>query len=703
VDKNIKNLKEMLAPKTIAVVGASAKVGSVGNDILKNLVDTKFVGSVYPISLKETEICGLKCYKSVADVRGAIDMAVVVVPAAIVNGVIEECGKKKVKAAIIISAGFKEIGGAGVEIEKQVMATAAKYGITILGPNCLGAINTSKTVNMNASFAPAKAIVGDVGFASQSGALVAGILNILPTLNVGVSQMVSLGNQTDVAASDFMKYWNTCDEVKQALFYLEGVKNPKEFKLQATALSVKKPIIVVKSGRSSEGSKAAASHTGSLAGGDRAVGALFDSCGVIRETSLKDMFNTALVFSKCGIPNGNRVGIVTNSGGPGVLSTDLLVEHGMEMAPLSGDTQTKLRGCLMPQAAVGNPVDVIASASVEQYKSAIELTLKDPNVDMLLCIYLYVSGRNDIAVLKLLNEYKKKFPNKPIVSVFMTASDFPDLIKTEIPDNSIAYFAHVEEAVYGMKRLYERATYLKNINGKVPTLTVNKAAAQAIIKGAEKRFGNGINRTLTTFESLEIFKSYGLPVPPYAIIKGEGDLKANEKRVGYPAVLKISSYETSHKSDVGGVVLNIQSYEQLVAEYKRISAIGGAGDGVVLMQQVKGSREFVAGVSTYEDLHMLMFGIGGIFIEVLNEVKFVVLPLNNHSSKQLLNSQKIKKLLGEVRGMGATDEKKVNDLFYRIDKLVADFDNIDELDINPIMIDKAGNLFAVDARIALKK
>ena len=700
-----KDLEKMLNPKSIAIIGASAKQGSVGYEVLKNLVVNNFNGGLYPVNLNETELQGLKCYKNITEIPDPVDLAVIIVPAKIVATVMEECGAKQVSAAIIISAGFKEVGSEGAALEKQVIATANKHGIAVLGPNCLGALNTNKDINMNATFAPAAPVPGEIGFASQSGALVAGILNILPTLNVGVSQMVSLGNQSDTTAAKLMEFWAKSDDVKQALFYLEGVVNPREFKRQAEILVQKKPIIVVKSGRSSEGSKAAASHTGSLAGGDRAVSALFDSCGIIRETSLKDMFNTALTLGKCPVPKGGRVCIVTNSGGPGVLATDMIVAEGLEIAKLSKKTQDALRASLMPQAAVGNPVDVIASASPEQYRSALDLCLQDPAVDMLLVIYLYVAGRNDIAILQQLNEFKQKYPTKPIVGVFMTAQDFAEKIAAEVPHNDIPYFAHVEEAVAGMKRLHERSTYLGACKAKTPAFTCDKTAAAQIINAATERFktpeGAGANNTLTTYESLEVFRAYGMPLPKYALIKTEDDLNQHENRVGYPCVLKISSYTESHKSDIGGVVLNIQNREQLTSEYRALAAHKGL-EGVVLMQQVKGSREFVAGVSSYEELHMLMFGIGGIFIEAFNEVGFTILPLNANSCNKLLANKKVKNLLGAVRGMGAVDETKLRETLYRINQLVADFPNTSELDINPLMVDKSGNLFVVDARIALK-
>jgi len=698
-----KNLHSILCPKAVAVVGASKKEGSVGNEVLKNLVNNKFNGSIYPVNLNETEILGLPCVKSVKEIKGQVDLAVIIVPAKFVVTTLQECGAKGIKAAIIISAGFKEVGAEGKALEDLVLKTAHENGISILGPNCLGALNTNPKISFNATFAPLKPARGSIGFASQSGALCSGIINLLPQLNVGVSNLVSLGNQADIVASDVMNYWQDAADVGQALFYLEGIDNPGTFQKEASQLAAKKPVIVIKSGRSSEGAKAAASHTGSLAGVDVSHQALLDSCGVIREDNLRDAFNTAMVFNKCPLPKGNRVAIVTNSGGPGILTTDRVIEHGLKIAAFSEKTKAYMREKLDPKASVNNPVDTIASASVEQYGEAIGAVLADENVDMLIVIYLYITGQNDIAILTHLNNFKKKYPHKPILGVFMTEENFKDRIATQLPDNDIAYFSFVEEAALGLKRLYDRSVYLNSLKVKAPSINVNKSAADKIIKIANERFKKmpECKNTLTTFESLEIFSSYGLPLPKYALIKSEAELKAQSARIGYPAVLKISSFSESHKSDIGGVVLNIQNLEQLTAEYKRLASIGGL-EGILMMQQVKGAREFVAGVSSYEDLHMLMFGLGGIFIEALNEVKFITLPLNAHGCNKLLSSGKISKLLETVRGQGAIDKQNLVTLFYKIDRLVSDFHGIAELDMNPIMADKAGNLFVVDARIALK-
>ncbi len=706
------DLNIILNPSSVAVIGASNKEGNIGSEIMKNLVRDGFTGKIYPINLKETEVHGVKCYKSVEAVEGAIDLAVIVVNAAIVPAMMEECGKKKIKGAVIISAGFKELGAEGAALEKQVYDIAKKYGITFVGPNCLGELNTNPKIRLNAAFAPVPPVPGVIGFASQSGALCSGILNVIPTLNVGIRHLVSLGNQADISANDFLEYWKDSDEVEQALLYLESMKNPSRFLKAAKGLTAKKPLIVIKSGKSDAGAKAAASHTGSLASSDVVCQALFDSCGAIREEGLRTIFNTALVFEKCPLPKGKRVGIVSNTGGLGVLSTDMLIEEGLELGKLSDSSVAALKASLPRQASCNNPVDTVASADIAtQYGPALETVLKDENIDMVMALYIYLLGeKNDTEILKKLNELKVKYPDKPIIGVFMTKEDFGERVKKEVAKNDVAYFSYFEEAVWGLKRLYERATYLNNLKIKPPVISVKNSAAKAIIKDAKARFIKDAkcNNTLTTFESLEIFKCYGLPVPEYALIKTEADLDKYIATTGYPAVLKISSFSLSHKTDVGGVALNIMNKEQLHSEYRamieRIEKLGEKKnlEGIVLMRQVKGAREFVAGVTSHEDVHMLMFGLGGIFIEAINEVKFIALPLDTNGSEKLLSGKRINKLLDKVRDNAAIDKTKLREIFYKIDCLISDFAEISELDLNPIMADKQGNLFAVDARIALK-
>jgi acetyltransferase len=638
---------------------------------------------------------------------------VIAVPASVVPETLEQCGQKGIGGAVVISAGFKETGNA--ELERSIVEIADKHGIALIGPNCLGVINTHSGINLDASFAPLLPQEGEIGFASQSGALCSGIINLLPTLNVGLAQLISLGNQGQTGAAEIISYWGNQRDVKQILLYLETISDGEAFKTAATAAAKTKPIIALKSGRSDVGAKAAASHTGSMAGADKYAEAIFESCGVIRENNLKDAFNTAQAFSKCALPKGKNVCVVTNSGGPGILAADRLSELGLRVVSLGENTKNSLRAFLAPQASVNNPVDVIASASREQYYNAMDTVLGDPDVDMMLLIYLYITGRNDVNIVRDLNQLKDKH-KKPICAVFMTADDFPALMRRDRLVPAIPIYNFPEEAALSLKRLYDyakRAAFdksrdplaldIKSAMQKSRTCKYNTAAAQKIIDTCKQQ-----NRKLSTFESLEIFKCFKLPLVPYSLITNESQVTKTCNQIGYPLVLKISHPNLSHKTDIGGVILNIKTPEQALESYKKIIAsIESAGEldgleGIVAMKQVTGKREFIIGTSHDPALgKFMMFGLGGIFTEAFKEVKFTPLPLTAWGASKLLDG-KVAKFLEPLRGDSAVNTRALFGVFFNICALMTALPKVTELDVNPLMADKDGNVFAVDARIGLE-
>ena len=695
------NLKKLFSPKSLAVVGASDRIGSVGNELMLRITEYGYKGIIYPINPRLATLMGHPVYKSIADVRHPIDLAIIAVPATAVLEVLEMCGAKGVGAAVVISSGFREVGGAGIELEKEIVKIAEKHNIALLGPNCLGVINTNPNVMLDGTFAPLLPRRGSIGFATQSGALASGIINVMPRLDVGLAEMVSLGNQASLKAVDLINYWENVKDVKQILLYLESISNAQKFREVASRVSRTKPIIAIKSGRSDSGAKAAASHTGALAGSDKAAGALLASCGIIREDNLYEMFITALCLNKCSLPNGRRVGIITNAGGVGILSADEVVRHGLSVATLSDKTKTALRECLSPQASVGNPVDVIASASVKHYSDAIDLILKDDGVDILLCIYLYITERNDIAIIQELNAKKKQYPNKPIVAVFMTSDDFQARLtdiafRTEVP-----VFSYAEDAVRGLVRLAERSEYLAQSDSPTPVYKVNKQLAASILNEAKVA-----GHQPTTYQALEVFRAYGIKTAKYGLAKTVQEAVNIAKKTDYPLVIKLDSKTISHKTDVGGVVTNIIDEQQLKDEFgamlKRLEKSKNMDgfNGIIVMQQIKANREFVAGVSRDPNYgHLLMFGLGGLYIEALNEVNFRLLPLSSRDANALLNSGKTAKLLGALRGNSEADKEALQETLFRLGQLIADFGEIDEVDINPIMINKQGEIFVVDARI----
>ena len=396
------NLDKIMKPKSVAVIGASTKEHTIGSDIMKRLQEYKFNGNIYPVNPKGGIIEGLQAYTSILEVPGEVDLAIIVVNQKFVLDTIDQCHQKGVGGLVVITAGFKETGKEGAEAEKQLLAKVQEYGMRCVGPNCLGVVNTHPEVRLDGCFAETLPERGHIAFVSQSGALGGGILNILKDLNLGFSQFISIGNQADVNAETAMEYWENDEDVDQILLYMESIANPTNFRKLATRISKKKPILALKAGRSAAGASAASSHTGSLAGADKAANALLAQSGVIREYSLKNLFSTAKVFANCPIPKGNRVAIITNSGGPGIMATDAICENGMQMAPITEDTKAKLRSFLPAAASVKNPIDMIASAPIEHYTQTLETVIADENVDMIMVIYLPFLGLKDIDVAKAL-------------------------------------------------------------------------------------------------------------------------------------------------------------------------------------------------------------------------------------------------------------------------------------------------------------
>ena len=700
----MQNLDKIMKPKSIAVVGASTKEHTIGSDIMKRLQEYKFNGNIYPVNPKGGVIEGLQAYTSVLEIPGEVDLAIIVVNAKFVLSTIDQCHEKGIKGLCIITAGFKETGAEGAEAEKQLLAKVREYGMRCVGPNCLGVVNTHPEVRMDGCFAESLPERGNIGFVSQSGALGGGILNILKDLNLGFAQFISIGNQADVNAETALEYWENEEDVEQILLYMESIQNPTNFRKLASRISKKKPILALKAGRSAAGASAASSHTGSLAGADKAANALLNQSGVIREYSLKNLFATAKVFANCPIPKGDRVAIITNSGGPGIMATDAVCEYGMQMAKITDETKEKLRSFLPSAASVKNPIDMIASAPIEHYKETLKTVIADENVDMIITIYLPFLGLKDIDVAKALMEIKAEHPEKPVIGVFMTKNDF--FTKLSDMDVNMPFFMYAEEAADGLNRLNQQRLWMERPVGEVKAFDVDRERAKQIIKGslAEGR------AQLTTRESIDVLDAYGIRVCKSGFATTEEEAVTIGNSIGYPVVMKMTSKTTSHKTDVGGVRVNIQSEEQLRAEYQDLIAkleerglLDGL-EGVIIQEMVKGNREMVCGIATDPQYGpMMMFGLGGVFIEVMKDVTFRIAPLTDIDAKEMIKSVKAYKLLEGARGTKPAQMNQIEETLLRLSQLVNDFKFIDELDINPLLIsEKTGEGIAVDGRIKVR-
>ncbi len=697
-------LDKIMKPRSIAVVGASTKEHTIGSDIMKRLLEFKFTGDIYPINPKGGIIEGLQAYTSVLSVPGDIDLAIIAVNAKFLLDTIDQCNQKGIKGLCVITAGFKETGKEGAELEKALVAKIHQYGMRCVGPNCLGVVNTLPEISMDGCFAESIPERGHIGFVSQSGALGGGILNILKDLNLGFAQFISIGNQADVNAETALEYWEDDEDVHQILLYMESIQNPANFRQLASRISKKKPILALKAGRSAAGASAASSHTGSLAGADKAANALLGQSGVIREYSLKNLFATAKVFANCPIPRGDRVAIITNSGGPGIMATDAVCEYGMQMAQLSEETKEKLRSFLPAAASVKNPVDMIASAPIEHYKQTLETVIADDNVDMIMVIYLPFLGLKDIDVAKAVMEIKAQHPNKPVIGVFMTKSVF--FTSLSDMDVNMPFFMYAEEAADGLNRLNQQRLWIERPEGVVKKFDVDYKKAKEIIT---KSVNEGRDQ-LTTRESIDVLDAYGIRVCKSGFAKSEQEAVMIADSIGYPVVMKMTSKTTSHKTDVGGVRVNIQSPEKLRAEYRDLIAkltekglLEGL-EGVIIQEMVKGSREMVCGIATDPQYGpMLMFGLGGVFIEVMKDVTFRIAPITDIDAKEMIKSVKAYKLLEGARGTTPAQLEQIEETLMRLSQLVDDFKYIDELDINPLLIsEKTGEGIAVDGRIKVR-
>ena len=700
----MQRLDHIMKPRAIAVIGASTKAHTIGSDIMKRLQEYGFTGPIYPVNPKGGVIEGLQAYPTVLDVPGEVDLAIVVVNSKFVLQTIDQCHEKGIKGLVIITAGFKETGPEGLAAEKALLEKIRAYGMRCVGPNCLGVVNTHPSIRMDGCFAEALPERGDIGFVSQSGALGGGILNILKDLNLGFAQFISIGNQADINAETAMEYWENEEDVKQILLYMESIQNPANFRRLATRISKKKPILALKAGRSAAGASAASSHTGSLAGADMAADALLRQSGVIREFSLKNLFATAKMFSNCPLPKGDRVVIMTNSGGPGIMATDAVCEYGMQMAQLSDETKAKLRSFLPAAASVKNPVDMIASAPLEHYRQTLETLLADENVDMIMAIYLPFLGLKDIDVAKALMEIKAQHPDKPIVGVFMTNNEFFKQLADM--DVNMPFFMYAEEAVDGMNRLNQQRLWVEKPVGQEVRFEVDQDRARAIIAEA---VAEGRDQ-LSTRESIDVLEAYGVRVCQAGFARTEDEAVAIADRIGYPIVMKMTSKTTSHKTDVGGVRVNIGSAEDLRAQYQDLVAkleerglLEGL-EGVIIQEMVKGSREMVCGIATDPQYGpQLMFGLGGVFIEVMKDVTFRIAPITDVDAHEMVRSVNAYKLLEGARGTTPAQIDQIESTLLRLSQLVSDFTFIDELDINPLIIsEKNGEAIAVDGRIKVR-
>ncbi|HEX5760606.1 MAG TPA: acetate--CoA ligase family protein [Thermoanaerobaculia bacterium] len=693
-------LDAIFAPRSIAVVGASRRRDSIGFSLLHNLVVHEFKGAIYPVNPHARAIHSLRCYAAVGEIPDPIDLAVIVVPRPLVQEAVEACLAKGVRGLVVITAGYSETGEEGAAHERRLRDTVRAAGARMIGPNCMGVINTQAGVDMNATFAPVPARPGSLGFVSQSGALGVAILNVAGQLGMGLTQFVSMGNKADVSGNDLLEHWEDDPATRVVAMYLESFGNPRRFTEIAKRVGRKKPILVVKSGRTAEGARAATSHTGAIAGADVTVSAFLDRCGVLRAASIEELFDVALALDRCPLPAGNRVGIVTNAGGPAIMATDACVDQGLRMAELSAGTRERLAAFLPHAASLGNPVDMIASATVEHYGATLEAVLDDPGVDLAMVINVTPLLANPIDVLEEVGRVAAP-REKPVLAVMMATEEFYAAARERRHLPPVYHFPEPAARALAVLARYS-AWRRRPAEEAPPEFPADDAAVAAILAAAARREPGGY---LGPGEALRVLELYGVPVAPWRIAATADAAVAAAGELGFPVALKAIAPGLVHKSDIGAVRLGLAEAAAVAAAAREMAAgLAAAGyrlEGYFLQPMVGGGHEVIFGVSTDPRFGpLLMFGLGGKYVEVFKDVRFGVPPLSRHEAREIVRGIRGFALLEGVRGEPGADLEVLEEVLLRLAQLVQRHPSIHELDVNPFLAaPRHERAVALDARI----
>ncbi len=706
--KSINKLEAIFYPQSIAIIGASRQKGSVGQAVLSNIIDSRFQGVAYPVNPKAKGVLGIKCYASVRDIPDDVDLAVIIVPSRFVPDVLEECGEKRIKAAIVISAGFKEIGGEGAELEKKVKEIIETHGIALVGPNCLGVINTDPISSMNATFGTPMCKRGNIAFISQSGALCVAVLDYAQETNIGFSKFISMGNKAGLTENELLLYLKEDPKTDVILMYLEDLVNGREFMNIAREItsssSHPKPIIALKAGRTLLGAKAASSHTGSLAGSDKVYDAIFEQCGVRRVETMEELFDYVKAFSSQPLPKGENVAIVTNSGGPGILATDSCIRFGLNIAPFEPKTLKTLRMILPPTASLNNPVDLIAEAQHEQYAATLNAILADRNVHSSIVILTATSFTDVEKISEAIVRTTKKF-RKPVLCCFFGVYDVSKGIDI-LEENGIPAYGFPESATRVLSEMVNFTRWLQRPQTGIKKFKVDKARARDIIDSVKKEGRS----SLLEHESYEVLKAYHFPVIKSFLADSENQAAQAAENIGFPVVLKIVSPDILHKFDFGGVKLNLKNNEEVRRAYREIinnvrSRKSGAKiRGILVEEMASGGKEVILGMNRDPQFGpILMFGLGGIYVEAMEDVSFRLAPIRELTATAMITRTKAHKILEGFRGEPAYDIEAIAECLKRLSQFVIDFEEIKELDINPMIVfEKGKNCVIVDARIILR-
>jgi acetyl coenzyme A synthetase (ADP forming)-like protein len=695
------SLDPLLRPKSIAVIGASRKESSIGWQILDNLLKHGFQGPVYPVNPKATAIHSMRAYPRIGDVPGPVDLAVVVVPKEQVLAVVQESVDAGVKGFVVISAGFREVGGEGDAREAALLEIVRSRGLRMIGPNCMGVLNSEAGVRMNATFAPSSPPAGNVAFMSQSGAMGLSILDYAESLGIGISMFVSVGNKADVSGNDLLDYWKDDPGTGLILLYIESFGNPEKFVELAREISRRKPIAVVKSGRTAAGARAAASHTGALAQTDLATDALLRQAGAIRVQTVEELFHLATAFSNQPLPKGNRVAIVTNAGGPGIILADACETRGLEVTSLSPETERKLRAALPEEASVRNPVDMIASATARSYEAALDAVLEDPNVDAAIASFVPPLGIHAEDIAKALAKANSRHQAKPLLAVLMGQEGLPAGLAT-LHQARVPAYLFPESAARALAAMWQQTKWQAHPLGERATFEVDDAAVQAAIARTREKG----ELKLSEPDALRVLEAYGIPVTPWTFIQRTEESARAAETIGYPLAIKVVSPQILHKTEFGAVVLGIKSEAELVERVPRVlSDVSRRAkveiEGLLLQRMAPEGRETIVGLTRVPRVGpMVMFGLGGIYVEALRDVSLRMCPITDADAEVMIREVKMHRLLDAIRGEPARDTGALVDALLRLSQLALAHPEIAEMDVNPLVSLEKGAV-AVDARIQL--
>jgi acetate---CoA ligase (ADP-forming) len=713
----MKGLDAIFYPRSIAVVGASATPGKVGYDIFANILKGGYQGTLYPVNPSAHSISSVRAFVSIADIPDSIDLAIIILPPKLALPAVEEAIKKKVGGIVIVSAGFREVGGEGRQIEDKIVAACREADVRLIGPNCLGVINPIDSVRMNASFSTRMPRAGNISFISQSGALCTSVLDFAADRDFGFSKFISIGNKADVDELDILRYLHLDPDTEVIMIYLEELRRGPEFIEEVKSITSGDrpiPILAIKSGRTSAGAAAAASHTGSLAGSEAVYDAIFKQSGIIRCDTIDQLFDYANVFtykrkSQLGkltrkLPAGNRVAIITNAGGPGILATDMTMSSGLRLAKFSDETLAALASHLPAAASIKNPVDVIGDAAYDRYEKALTAVINDENVDGALVILTPQSMTNALGTAQVVVKIAHR-SKKPVLCCFMGIGDVSEGVRY-FQENGYPVYRFPENAARAFSVLYRYSSWLTRQKLAPFQLHHDKERASLIIK---KCIEEGKTR-LGELDGNELLKCYGIPVLPTALAKTPREASDIAAKMGFPVVMKIVSPQILHKSDAGGVIVGLKTPEEAAEAFERIVANAGKFDpnaeinGVLVVKMAPPGEEVILGATRYPIFGpLLMFGLGGIFVEVFKDVEFRLAPVDRNDAHQMIQSIKGYKLLQGFRGRPKVDTLILEKILVSLSEMVMNHPEIKEMDINPLLVHEEGKgATAADCRIILE-